>query len=52
MPKYSRAAKIEAAKTTRSTKEMYEFAYFPKQWSKSKIRRAHQRNLKIWDWLK
>lgn len=52
MAKYSRAAKIEAARATRSTRENWEYAYFPKQWPKSRIRRNFKKNLTIWSWLK
>lgn len=50
--KYSRATKIEAAKQVRSTTEMWEYAYFPKKWSKAKKRRSFNKALENWKWMK
>ena len=50
--KYSRATKIEAARTVRSTTLDYEYAYFPRKYSKAKKRRLFNKSLEIWKWMK
>jgi hypothetical protein len=50
--KYSRSTKIEAARSVRQTTELWEYAYFPKKFPKSRKRRAFNKALENWKWLK
>jgi len=50
--KYSRATKIEAAKSTRIMRKMWEHANFPKKYPASRARRFHKKSLLNWSWMR